>query len=77
MVTGGDWSPKSILIVDVLVGFPVNVTSMLPETPSTNVGGVLVTETRLEPVDVGVVVLGAVVDELVQPARSAAASAMN
>jgi hypothetical protein len=50
---------------------------MLPETPSTNVGGVLVTETRLEPVDVGVVVLGAVVDELVQPARSAAASAMN
>jgi hypothetical protein len=34
----------------------------------------LVTETRLEPVEVGVVVLGAVVDELVQPAKSAAAA---
>jgi hypothetical protein len=34
----------------------------------------LVTETRLEPVEVGVVVLGAVVDELVQPAESAAAA---
>jgi hypothetical protein len=34
----------------------------------------LVTETRLEPVEVGVVVLGAVVDELVQPATSAAAA---
>jgi hypothetical protein len=34
----------------------------------------LVTETRLEPVEVGVVVLGAVVDELAQPAKSAAAA---
>jgi hypothetical protein len=32
----------------------------------------LVTEIRLEPVDVGVVVLGAVVEELEQPARSPA-----
>jgi hypothetical protein len=52
----------------------VIVTSMLPVTPRTNVGGVLVTEIRLEFVDVGVVVLGAVVDELVQPERSAAAA---
>jgi hypothetical protein len=38
----------------------------------------LATEIRLEPVDVDVVVLGAVVDELVQPERSAAvANAMN
>ena len=50
---------------------------MSPVTPRTNVGGMLVTEIRLEPVDVGVVVLGAVVDELEQPTRNpAVANAM-
>ena len=72
MVTAADWSPKSTLIVDALVGFPASLTSMSPVMPRKNVGGVLVTETRLEGVDVGVVVPGAVADELVQPARSAA-----
>jgi hypothetical protein len=60
------------LIVDVLVGFPLSLTSMSPVRPRTNVGGVLVTETTLEGVGAGVVVPGAVADELVQPARSAA-----
>ena len=73
MVAAGDRSPKSILIVDVLVGLPASLTLMSPVSPRKNVDGVLVTDTRLEGVDAAVVVLGAVADELVQPARSAPA----
>jgi hypothetical protein len=43
---------------------------MLPVRPSTNVGGVLVTDTTLDGVEVAVVVPGAVADEL-QPEKSA------